>query len=72
EQAGRPIMWGMPDLEVFEASRDGTIDVAIGGCCVPPDPPTHRCSNCGLEYVVVDDRPSSDTDADGPGPGRAG
>lgn len=47
---GRPILWGMPTFEVFEAAEAGEIDIEIGGCCVSEDDPTHRCWACGARF----------------------
>ena len=49
-RAGRPIIWGMPTGEVFEALDSGEIDVGIGGCVVSEDDPTHVCGSCGHEW----------------------
>ena len=48
--AGRPILWGMPTSEVFDAIEAGRIDIEIGGCCVSGDDPTHRCRACGKRF----------------------
>ena len=47
---GRPIMWGMPGPEVFEALAAGEIDIDLGGCCVEPQ--THRCRSCGTSFTA--------------------
>ena len=50
ERAGRPILRGMPTHEVFRAIDEGVIDIALGGCCIVPDDPTHECSECGHQF----------------------
>lgn len=49
-QEGRPILWGMPGLEVFEALQAGEISIGIGGCCISDDDPTHECLACGTRF----------------------
>ncbi len=42
-----PYTYGLPAAEAFEAEdRD---EVALGGCCIGMDMPTHRCRNCGAD-----------------------
>jgi hypothetical protein len=48
--AGRPLMLGMPDGEVFAALDRGEIDIAIGGCIVGETNPTHQCAECGHQF----------------------
>jgi hypothetical protein len=50
EQAGRPILWGMPGFDVIAAQEAGEIDIEIGGCVVFEDDPTHRCTSCGAGF----------------------
>ena len=40
----------MPSHEVFVALEDGTLDIGIGGCVIPPDAPTHVCKACDHEF----------------------
>lgn len=45
----RPLMFGFPSDEMFEASERGEID--LGGCCLPEEPLPHwRCRSCGAEF----------------------
>lgn len=39
------IAWGYPSREL--AARADRGEVALGGCLIPPDPPTHACARCG-------------------------
>ena len=39
-----PIVYGMPGPELREQSDRG--EVALGGCCVSDDDPTHLCRAC--------------------------
>ncbi len=41
----RWILYGMPTNEAFAAAGDRGF--VIGGCCIPEDPPTHECEQCG-------------------------
>ena len=50
EGDARPIIWGMPSPELMEAAEAGLIDVALGGCCVTEDDPTHECRACGRQF----------------------
>jgi HD domain len=50
EGDAHPIIWGMPSPELMEAVQQGLIDVALGGCCVTEDDPTHVCRACGLQF----------------------
>lgn len=43
-----PIVYGMPDWDLHLASERG--EVAIGGCIVIGDDPTHQCRACGHEF----------------------
>ena len=45
-----PIVYGMPGFEDFEAADRGGL--ALGGCIVMDDQPTHRCTNeeCGTSF----------------------
>lgn len=38
---GRPIVFGLPGPDLFEAAERG--EVLLGGCCVTGDDPTHGC-----------------------------
>lgn len=39
--ASVPIVYGLPDVELFDAADRG--EVALGGCIVGDDDPTHEC-----------------------------
>ncbi len=36
----KPILWGLPAVDPGE-------DVILGGCCLPMDPESHGCTDCG-------------------------
>jgi len=40
-----PIVYGMPDAELAEASNKG--EVELGGCVIMVDDPKWRCKACG-------------------------
>jgi hypothetical protein len=49
----KPIWYGYPDRELFEAADRG--DVAIGGCVIPMgDIPQWRCFDCGRDVYVAE------------------
>ena len=50
-----PIIFGYPMAELVEAAKRG--EVALGGCVVSSEDPTHHCSACGQDVIL---------DADGP------
>ena len=52
-QPMRSIVYGMPDLEMVEAS--GRDDVELGGCCVSDDMRLFRCRVCGRTSGQVGD-----------------
>jgi hypothetical protein len=45
-----PIAYGYPSLEMFEAARRG--EIALGGCVVRGEDPTHRCTACGQDVIL--------------------
>jgi hypothetical protein len=45
-----PIVYGYPDGDLFEQAQRG--EVAIGGCVIMGDDPTHRCRACGHAFVA--------------------
>jgi len=45
-----PIVFGFPSPQTFEAADRG--EVAIGGCLVTGEDPTHRCSACAQDVIV--------------------
>ena len=51
--ASIPIVYGMPGPDLFGAADRG--EVALGGCVIGNDAPTHRCRgvDCGLEFGRV-------------------
>ena len=49
----RPIAWGYPDQELFEAGDRG--QVFIGGCVIPDGPvPQWHCFSCGRDVHLPD------------------
>lgn len=52
-----PIVFGYPSSETFAAADRG--EIALGGCLVSGEDPTHRCSACGKD-VILDGDPDSD------------
>ncbi|MEQ8717703.1 MAG: hypothetical protein RIE08_08840 [Acidimicrobiales bacterium] len=48
------VVYGMPGPDVAEASRRG--EVALGGCCIGFDDPTHRCLDCEADLWDRPDR----------------
>lgn len=54
----RPIVYGYPDRDLFDAGDRG--DVFIGGCVIPQEPiPQWHCFSCGRDVYV----PEVDTEA---------
>lgn len=47
-----PIVFGYPTLEAAAAEDRG--EIALGGCLVGVEDPTHRCTACGQD-VILDD-----------------
>jgi DNA-directed RNA polymerase subunit RPC12/RpoP len=47
-----PIVFGYPSPEMARAADRG--EVALGGCVIPGEDPTHVCTACSQE-VIVDD-----------------
>jgi hypothetical protein len=47
-----PIVFGYPMPETFAAAERG--ELAIGGCLVSGEDPTHRCTACDQD-VILDD-----------------
>lgn len=45
-----PMVFGYPMPETFEAAERG--EIALGGCVVTGEDPTHQCSACGEEVIV--------------------
>lgn len=48
EKRGLPIVWGLPDLPVFELEKEG--ELAIGGCVVFGEPDRWHCTSCGHRW----------------------
>ena len=49
-----PLVWGMPDHELFEAAERG--EVALGGCVVDDDPwPQWQCTQCDRDVHLTED-----------------
>jgi len=40
-----PIVYGMPDADLFDAAQRGEVELA--GCIMLENPPTRRCRTCG-------------------------
>ena len=45
-----PIVFGYPTPDTFEAADRG--EVALGGCVITGEDPTHRCSACGRDVIL--------------------
>jgi hypothetical protein len=45
-----PIVFGYPGHETFEAADRG--EIALGGCIVRGEDPTHRCTACGQDVIL--------------------
>ena len=50
-----PIIFGYPMAELREAAERG--EVALGGCVVSGEDPTHRCAACGQDVILDLDGP---------------
>ena len=49
-----PIVFGYPTPQTFEAADRG--ELALGGCVVMGEDPTHRCSACSRDVILdIDD-----------------
>jgi len=46
------VVYGMPGPGLIEAVERG--DVALGGCVVEPDQPTHVCRRCEHAFQALD------------------
>ena len=44
-----PIVWGMPDEELFESADRG--EVALGGCIVTGEDPHYECRRCSSRWA---------------------
>ena len=51
QQAGVPIIWGMPTPDLFDQVESGQLDVVLGGCAVPDPLVTAACRSCGARWV---------------------
>ena len=47
ERAVRPILYGMPTPEAFEAAERG--EFILGGCCISPGQANKSCTACGWD-----------------------
>jgi hypothetical protein len=45
-----PIVFGYPMPEAFAAAERG--EIALGGCVVSAEDPTHRCTACGQDIIL--------------------
>ena len=50
-----PIVFGLPLPETFEAAERG--EIALGGCILSGEDPTHHCAACGEEVILDLDAP---------------
>jgi predicted RNA-binding Zn-ribbon protein involved in translation (DUF1610 family) len=50
-----PIVFGLPLPETFEAAERG--EIAVGGCILTGEDPTHRCAACGEDVILDEDAP---------------
>ncbi|MEA2199454.1 MAG: hypothetical protein QOI89_50 [Solirubrobacteraceae bacterium] len=48
ESAARPILYGMPGSEAFEASERG--ELVLGGCLIGEADPDVACGACGHRW----------------------
>jgi hypothetical protein len=48
-----PIVFGYPTPDTFLAAERG--DLALGGCVVSGEDPTHQCSACGNDVILDDE-----------------
>ena len=56
----RPILYGYPSTEMFEASERG--DIGLGGCIVWDESPDFECGGCGSLLPWVAHRPDDEGD----------
>lgn len=54
QQAGVPIIWGMPTPEDFGKVESGQWDVVLGGCCLPDPMVTAECQACDARWLHDD------------------
>ncbi len=45
----RQILWGLIAEPLSERNEKRYV---LGGCCIPPDCPTHECNDCEMQYVA--------------------
>ena len=50
-----PILFGYPTPDSFGAADRG--EIALGGCVVMGEDPTHRCASCGEDVMLDFDGP---------------
>ncbi|MBA2719832.1 MAG: hypothetical protein H0U52_11425 [Chloroflexi bacterium] len=48
--AMRPIVFGYPSPELMAAADRGS--VALGGCVMHGEDPTHQCTACGQDVIL--------------------
>lgn len=58
ERLGMPIAYGMPGPDLIDSAERG--EVVLGGGCIDPESPTHRCKACGHEWITERATPSHD------------
>jgi hypothetical protein len=52
-----PIVFGYPSAQTFAAAERG--QVALGGCMVMGEDPTHRCMACAQDVILDSDAPET-------------
>ena len=46
----RPMVFGYPSRELIAAADRGS--VALGGCVMTGEDPTHQCTACGQDVIL--------------------
>ena len=53
-----PIVYGMPGEELQQKAENG--EVILGGCCLTGADPQKQCSECGFQFLEVDEKDFND------------
>ena len=53
-----PIVYGMPGEELQQKAENG--EVILGGCCLTGADPQKQCSECGFQFLEVDEKDFKD------------
>ena len=53
-----PIVYGMPGEELQQKAENG--EVILGGCCLTGTDPQKQCSECGFQFLEVDEKDFKD------------